>query len=92
MHSKVRPDRLLDTGRVLVLVIVGHPHAGTAFWKRRLERYEPVLHALRVVCFALTEQQYYDASEVIATHKHSKRCLPLRSFQVEELVTRLARE
>jgi DNA-binding PadR family transcriptional regulator len=92
VNLKVRPDLLLDTGKVLVLVIVGHPQASATFWKKRLERYEPVLHALRVACFALTELQYRDAAEVLATTRYAKRCLLLHPFQVEELVTRLARE
>jgi hypothetical protein len=89
---KVRPDLLLETGNALVLIIIGHPQASAMFWKSRMERYAPLLHAVRVACFALTEQQHHDAAAVIAATGHAKRCLLLGPSQVMELVNRLAHE
>ncbi len=89
LSFKVRPDLLLATGRVLVLVIIGHPQASAAFWKRRLERYEPVLHAMYVACFALNEPQFYDAAAVVGSTRYAQRCYLFRTSQVEELITQL---
>jgi len=89
---KVRPDLLLDTGKVLILVIVGHPQASAAFWKQRVERSVPILPAVRVVCFALTEQQQEDAAQAIAASVHAGRFLLLGAGQMENLIQRLAQE
>lgn len=86
---KVRPDLLLDTGTVLVLVIVGHPQASPAFWKQRIERYEAILPFVRAACFALTEQQAQDATAVVAAAGYAKRVLVLHADHVEDLIQRL---
>jgi len=86
---KIRPDLLLDTDTVLVLVIVGHPQASPAFWKRRLERYEAIFSVVRTVCFALTEQQAQDATAAIASAGSARRVLVLSADQVADLIQRL---
>jgi hypothetical protein len=91
-NVKVRPDLLLETDKALVLIIIGHPQASATFWKSRMERYAPLLHAVRVAYFALTEQQHHDAAAVIAATGQARRCLLLSPSEVEDFVTQLAQE
>ena len=87
---KVHPDLVLDTGQRVILVIVGHPHASAAFWRTRVVRYQLVLGAVAAVCFALSDQQSYDAEQAIQASVHAKRFLVLKADQIDELVRQLA--
>lgn len=93
LPAKIAPDAVLRVGSEALVVVIGHPHAGKEFWRRRLAKYEKLLtaRALRIVAVVLDDRQKQEAQTVCDRSPFVKRVLTLQTDQLQQLTERLSK-